>query len=181
LNLPQLFSSIDDWQLSLNYTYLNARFLDSFATANPEETNESEGAARESENKDGDGMLVVTRGDRLSGIPEHIFKAAITVNLWKKLTLGINGQYSGEQVFRGDEANTQPHLAGYWLFNMTADYKFNKNFSVFGKLDNIFDARYNSFGVYGNASEVLGSQYNDGRFVSPGAPLGAWIGVRLSL
>jgi iron complex outermembrane receptor protein len=52
---------------------------------------------------------------------------------------------------------------------------------LFGKLNNIFGTNYNSFGVYGEASEVLGPAFNDSRFVSPGAPRAGWIGVRLSL
>ena len=51
----------------------------------------------------------------------------------------------------------------------------------FGKVNNIFDTNYNTFGVYGQAEEVLGAAYDDKRFVSPAAPRAGWIGVRLSL
>jgi outer membrane receptor protein involved in Fe transport len=67
------------------------------------------------------------------------------------------------------------------VFNGTAEYKITKNFALFGKVNNIFDVRYNTFGVYGQADEVLGDEYNSGRFVSPGAPRAGWIGVRLSI
>ncbi len=170
-NLPQLFSAIDDWHLAANYTYLNARFQDSFDVQHPTAFDANGDPIR----------AKVDRGDRIPGIPEHIFKASIGVDLWKKLSLGINGMYSGNRVFRGDEANLTPKLSGYWLFNATAEYKFTKNFALFGKLDNIFDTRYNTFGVYGNPSEVLGEQFNDGRFVSPGAPRAGWIGIRVNL
>jgi outer membrane cobalamin receptor len=110
-----------------------------------------------------------------------MFKAAMSVDLWKKVSLGINGQYSGQQFFRGDEANLTKPLSGYWVFNGTAEYKITKNFALFGKVNNIFDVRYNTFGVYGQADEVLGDEYNSGRFVSPGAPRAGWIGVRLSI
>jgi len=43
-----------------------------------------------------------------------------------------------------------------------------KNFALFGKVNNIFDTNYNSFGVYG-MQPAYWSDYNDGRFVSPGA------------
>ncbi|WP_051911584.1 hypothetical protein [Methylomicrobium agile] len=33
--IPALFSSIDDWSFAANYTYLNARYLDSFIIQNP--------------------------------------------------------------------------------------------------------------------------------------------------
>ncbi|MGZ8193023.1 MAG: TonB-dependent receptor [Methylobacter sp.] len=165
VNYPQLFSHIDDWYFSTHYTYLNARFMDGFAIQNP---------------LDEDNRVLVSRGDRIPGIPEHIFKASLSVDLWQRLSLGINGLYSGDQFFRGDEANTTAKLSGYWLFNTTAEYKITKNFTVFGKVDNIFDKNYNSFGVYGNAEEVLPG-FDNGRFVSPGAPRAGWIGIRLSI
>lgn len=166
INYPQLFSSIDDWHFSSNYTYLNARFLDGFLGQNPLDFEQS---------------ALVVGGSRIPGIPEHIFKAAISVDLWQKLSLGVNSTYSGNRVFRGDEANLTPKLSGYWLFNATAEYKVTKNFTLFGKVDNIFDTHYNTFGVYGVASEILGDSFNDGRFVSPGAPRGGWIGLRLTM
>lgn len=166
IDYPQLLSEIDDWHFATNYTYLNARFLDSFDIQNPLDDEE---------------RATVSRGARIPGIPEHMFKASLGVDLWKKLFLAINGIYSGNRPFRGDEANLTPNLSGYWLFNATAEYMVTENFTVFGKLDNIFDAHYNSFGLYGNPSEVLGDNFNDGRFVSPGAPRAGWVGIRLSL
>ncbi|MEI6708190.1 MAG: TonB-dependent receptor [Methylococcales bacterium] len=163
---PQLFSSIDDWHFATNYTYLNARFLTPFDGLNPRNPNE---------------IAVVHKGSKIPGIPEHIFKASVGVDLWEKFSLGLNGQYSGDRYLRGDEANRNAKSSGYWLFNATADYKVTKNFTIFGKLDNIFDKNYNSFGIYGNATQVLGDSYNDGRFFSPGMPRAGWIGVRLSL
>jgi iron complex outermembrane recepter protein len=166
INTPHLFSTIDDWHFSANYTYLNARYLDGFDIQNPLAIEE---------------RVQVSRGDRIPGIPEHIFKFALGVDLWKKLSLGINGTYSSNRPFRGDEANTTTNLSGYWLFNGTAEYKITDNFTVFGKIDNIFDVHYNSFGLYGNPTEVLGDEFTDNRFVSPGAPRAGWIGIRLSM
>lgn len=165
VNYPQLFSSVDDWHFSTNYTYLNARFMDGFDIQNPLDHNQA---------------ITVANGDRIPGIPEHIYKANVGVDLWRRVSLGIDGIYSGNKYFRGDEANTTAPLAGYWVFNAKAEYKVTKNFSVFGKVDNIFDKNYNSFGVYGQANEVLPG-FDDGRFVSPGAPRAGWIGVRLSM
>ncbi len=165
VNYPQLFSRIDEWHFSTNYTYLNARFMDGFDIQNPLDTTQA---------------MAVTKGDRIPGIPEHIYKANVGVDLWKRVSLGIDGIYSGDKYFRGDEANSTAPLAGYWLFNATTEYKVTKNFAVFGKVNNIFDTNYNSFGVYGQASDVLPG-FNDGRFVSPGAPRAGWIGVRVTM
>ncbi|PPD49303.1 MAG: energy transducer TonB [Methylobacter sp.] len=167
INYPQLFSSIDDWHFSTNYTYLNARFLSGFDSLDP---------------LDHDQIARVDQGDKIPGIPEHIFKATIGVDFWQKLSLALDGRYSGDQVFRGDEANNNPKLSGYWVFNARAEYKFTENVALFGKLDNIFDNNYNSFGVYGDASSIPGNfgTGND-RFLSPGMPRAGWLGVRLSM
>jgi outer membrane receptor protein involved in Fe transport len=165
MNYPQLFSSIDDWHFSTNYTYLNARFLNSFDIPNPLDATQA---------------LTVANDSRIPGIPEHIYKVMVGVDLWQRVSLGVDGNYSGNKYFRGDEANITAPLAGYWLFNATAEYKVTKNFAVFGKVNNVFDSNYNSFGVYGQANGVLPG-FDDGRFVSPGAPRSGWIGVRLSI
>ncbi|MBU2571509.1 MAG: TonB-dependent receptor [Gammaproteobacteria bacterium] len=165
---PQLFSTIDDWYFSANYTYLNARFLSGFRVQDPVDE----------DNEDG---VWVDKGRRIPGLPEHMFKASVGVDLWQKLMLGIDGVYSGARYYRGDEANQHAKLGGYWLFNGRAEYKITDNFALFGRIDNIFDVNYNTFGVYGEADEVLGDDYEDGRFVSPGMPRAGWIGVRLSM
>ncbi|GAB4272067.1 MAG: TonB-dependent receptor [Methylomicrobium sp.] len=165
---PQLFSTIDDWYFSANYTYLNARFLSGFRVQDPVDEDNENGAW-------------VDKGNRIPGLPEHMFKASVGVDLWQKLLLGIDGVYSGARYYRGDEGNDHAKLGGYWLFNGKAEYKITDNLALFGRIDNIFDVNYNTFGVYGEADEVLGDDYEDGRFVSPGMPRAGWIGVRLSM
>ena len=166
IDLPELFSDIDDWHFSTNYTYLNARFQDGFTIQNP---------------LDSDLAATVSSGDRIPGLPEHIYKATLGVDLWKHLSLAVDAQYSGEQFFRGDEANMTDPLGGYWVFNASAEFKVNEHVAFFGRVNNIFDRDYKTFGVFGEADEVLGDDFDDGRFVSPGAPRAGWIGIRLSM
>jgi outer membrane receptor protein involved in Fe transport len=161
-----LFSNIDDWHFSTNYTYLNAQFKSSFINRNP---------------LDNSLPITVLSGSRIPGLPEHIFKASLGVELWKKASLTLDSMYSGEQYLRGDEANNNDKLSGYWLFNLRTELKLDPHFSIFARVNNLFDVKYHSFGVYGDPSEVLGDAYNDRRFVSPGAPRAGWVGIRLSL
>jgi len=93
-----LFSQIDDWHFSTNYTYLNATFMDAL-TALIRRTNSSRSCQQWRSNP------------RHS---EHLYKATIGVDLWKKVSFGIDGIYSGDQFFRGDEANNNNKLSGYW-------------------------------------------------------------------
>ena len=39
--------------------------------------------------------------------------------------------------------------------------------------------KYETFGLFGEADEVLGDEFEDSRFLSPGAPRAAWIGLEL--
>ena len=166
VNYPRLFSEIDDWHFSTNYTYLNAQFLDSFVTQNP---------------LDNDDASRVMRGDRIPGLPEHIFKASLEVDLWQRWSIAIDTLYSGDQFFRGDEANETSHLGGYWVFNARTEVEITDNVTLFGSVNNIFDRQYKTFGVYGEADEVLGDEFDNGQFVSPGAPRAGWVGIRLTL
>ena len=165
-NYQELFSDIDNWHFSANYTYLNARFMDSFVIQNPLDNNL---ASR------------VKRGDRIPGLPEHIFKASLGVDLWQRWSIAIDTLYSGDQFLRGDEANETSRLGGYWIFNARTEVKVTDNVTLFGSIDNIFDRKYKTFGVYGDATEVLGDDFNNGQFVSPGAPRAGWIGIKLSI
>lgn len=166
INMPGLFSDIDDWHFSTNYTYLNARFMDGFTIQDPLENDQA---------------AQVSREDRIPGLAEHNYKASLSVDLWKRWSLGIDALYSGDQFFRGDEANVTDPLGGYWVFSASTEFEINEHITLFGRVNNIFDRDYKTFGVYGEADEVLGDDFDDGRFVSPGAPRAGWIGVRLSI
>jgi outer membrane receptor protein involved in Fe transport len=166
VDYPAVFSAIDDWHFSSNYTYLNAQFLDSFVIQNP---------------LDNEQASTVMRGNRIPGLPEHIFKASLGVDLWQRSSIILDTLYSGDQFFRGDEANQTSHLGGYWLFNLRTEVKLTDQVTLFARIDNLFDRQYKSLGVYGDATEVLGEKFDQGQFISPGAPRAGWIGIRLTL
>ena len=46
-------------------------------------------------------------------------------------------------------------------------------------VNNLFDTGYSTFGVLGNATDVLGPTYDSRRFLGVGAPRAAWLGVDL--
>jgi hypothetical protein len=52
---------------------------------------------------------------------------------------------------------------------------------VFASIDNLLDAEYETFGLFGEADEVLGDDFDEPYFVGPGAPRAAWIGFRIEL
>lgn len=48
------------------------------------------------------------------------------------------------------------------------------------RVTNLFNTDYAMFGLLGEADEVLGDEFDDARFLSPGAPRAAWVGIEVS-
>jgi iron complex outermembrane recepter protein len=67
------------------------------------------------------------------------------------------------------------------VVNAGVEWQLSATLTAFAQVDNLFDEDYATFGLYGAAEEVLGDEFDDPRFVSPAAPLSAWIGVRWML
>jgi outer membrane receptor protein involved in Fe transport len=88
--------------------------------------------------------------------------------------IGNSGQY-----LRGDEANLLPPVPGFAVANARIAYRVGRHASVFAMVNNLFDAKDSTFGVLGDASEVLGPTYDSPRFLGPGAPRAAWLGIDL--
>jgi outer membrane receptor protein involved in Fe transport len=157
-------------KLGVNYTLLDATFRAPFEASSPN----NPGA-------DADGKIYVGKGDRIPGIPRHQLKVSADWEVIKELTVGANMIFNSGQYFRGDEANVSQPLSEYAVFNLHGEYRFNPHVALFTRIDNLFDKRYNTFGLYGEADGVLGPQYTDPRFVGVGAPRAGWVGVKLSL
>jgi len=81
---------------------------------------------------------------------------------------------------RTDEANLLPQVPGYAVFNLRAVYTFNDHFSLFGRIDNVFDRKYYTFGILGEPDQVF-PDFEDPRFLSPAQPRAAWVGFRVAL
>ena len=74
--------------------------------------------------------------------------------------------------------------------NLDAHYRPLPSLEIFARVNNVFDRRYYDFGILGQ-NFFTGPSHTFGpaagidpvseQFRGPGAPLGAWIGVRYSL
>jgi outer membrane receptor protein involved in Fe transport len=152
---------------SVAFTRLDATFRESFAVASPNNP-----AAT-------DGEVAVEPGDRLPLVPERLLKAELAFAASDALSFAANVVAASSQHFRGDEGNLVESIDGYALLNLRAEYRFGARASLFVNVDNVLDEQYATFGVFGAADEVLGDDFDDPRFLGPGAPRAAWIGVRL--
>jgi iron complex outermembrane recepter protein len=125
------------------------------------------------------GLIDVPKGAHIPSIPRHIAKASLGFAAAFGLSAGVNVIANSSQYLRGDEANLLAPLAGYVVVNARVAYQIIKPLSVFALVDNVFDTQYSSFGVLGDATDVLGPTYDSPRFVGPGAPRAGWIGADL--
>lgn len=149
-----------------NYTYLEATFrtpLTMPSANNPAAV---------------DGEVSVAPGDRLPLVPSALLKTGLSLDLNERLTLGGELLATSSLYFRGDEGNAGPRVEGYAMLNARAEYRFERA-NVFLNINNLLDTDYETFGLFGEADEVLGDAFEDNRFLSPGAPRAAWIGVSI--
>jgi iron complex outermembrane recepter protein len=123
------------------------------------------------------GENLARAGDRIPGVPDHLFKAGVDVPLPWSLRFGADLQAVGRVRLRGDEANERRPLPAYAIVNARLSYTW-RALTLFARAENLFDAEYESFGTFGE--NVLEDERVE-RFLSPGAPLGGWFGLRVVL
>ncbi len=165
LNLSGKAGPRVDW--FANYTFLDATFRSAFAVQSPNNP-----AAV-------NGEIAVEPGDRLPLIPERVFKVGLRLAVAPAVSLGATVLGASNQFFRGDEANLVEPLDGYAVLNLRGEWRINPRTGVFLTVDNALNSRYETFGVFADSTEVLGEDFDDPRFVGPGAPRAAWLGIRV--
>ena len=103
-----------------------------------------------------------------------------------KWNVGTNLIYRSAIFARGDENNQDINgkIAGYTVVNLDTTYALTKHLQVFARVDNLFNRQYANFGVLGQnffngpGHSFDGSNVSNEQFVAPGAPRGAWVGLR---
>ena len=98
---------------------------------------------------------MVSPGNRIPGIPQHLLRLNAAWDINDRFSLGADLVAQSDQYFRGDESNTADTLDGFAIFNLNATYRFSPRAEVFVRVDNLFDTDYETFGVFGEAEEVL--------------------------
>ena len=151
-----------------------------------------------------DGVILIQPGDRIPLIPRHIFKGTADLQATRKLSLDLDFTAVSSSFARGNENNlSQPDgvyylgpgvSPGYGVVDFDARYQLHKRVQVFVQIDNVLDHRYYTAAqlaptgftaqgafiarplpaVNGNFPLVHAT------FYAPGAPVGAWGGVRVS-
>jgi len=161
--------------VSGQYGYIDATFESAFTAASANNSS-----------ADGAGDIVVRPGDTIPGIAKHNIKVRADYAFTPKLSAGANFIYASDQYARGDENNQDEHgkVPDYFVVNVDARYQITRQLQVFGRIANLFDTEYETFGVLGE-SFFNGPGFTYDRtlaepeqFRTPGAPRGVFVGVR---
>jgi iron complex outermembrane receptor protein len=120
-----------------------------------------------------DRVALVQKGDTLPLVPPHRLNGGIEFVLTPQWRLRLDGAYTGSQYLRGDEANQRRRLDPYFVANARLSYQY-RNINLFVRLENLFNSDYETYGAFfENTLDHTGVE----RFLSPGAPLGAFGGI----
>jgi iron complex outermembrane recepter protein len=175
LGLSGIFKKKLSWYA--NYSFVDATFQDAFIGISANHPNAAD------LNGDGDAdEIQVNSGDRIPGIPEHSFKLGGLYSFTPKFSVGANMIYNSTQVLRGDESNELGPVDGYAIVNLNGTYKINKTFTMFARVNNLFDTDYETFGLLGEADEVFDGSgatqaFSNATFLGAGAPISGFIGL----
>lgn len=151
-----------------SYAMIEATFRDSLALNSPDNP-----AAVE-------GVVHVRPGDRMPTIPLHRFKVGFDAGITKAWRIGADLVAASNQVFRGDEGNDTKPLPGYAVVNLKTSYDLTSNFQIYGIVENVFDARYATFGTFYDTGPLSAARgFSDPRTITPAAPVGVSAGGRI--
>ena len=166
-----------EFSLVARYTLLDATYQSAFAESSP--NNSSANAS---------GLVEVQPGNRIPGLPRNTFRLRAD---WARgpWAAGLTVLAVGSQYARGDENNADGNgpVPGYAVAAVDGTWQIDRDWQVFARIDNLFNRTYQNFGILGsNYFRGQGNTFDAAaagpeQFRSPGAPFGAWIGIRYRL
>jgi iron complex outermembrane receptor protein len=162
------------WRIALDYSLVDATFQSPLTLSSPNNP-----AA------DADGLIHVSPGDRLPGVPRHRVKLGLDGNPTAAWSAGVSIMAATGQYLQGDESNQTAPLAGYWVLNLHSEYALTRWASVYGIVNNALNRRYDVYGTFTDQSGVpypaVPGGITDPRTVTPAPPFSAAVGLRVKI
>ncbi len=120
----------------------------------------------------------VSPGDHIPGIPQHNLKVGAELAILDNLWLGANVIAASGTYLRGDDGNDHSKTDPYAILNLNARYQPFKHVELWARIDNVTNTKYETAGAlnFNAFADPIAVE----RFLAPGAPIGAWAGVRVS-
>lgn len=207
-----LGTKFNNLSLGGNYTFLDSTYESDLTlpgAANSSGTNHGDPSGT----YDSYRTIDVKKGDRLANTPRNILKLYANYQVSNNFNVGIDAIGISQTYLRGNEnGGAQAGICttagaagaensysascfrgngknpGYTVFNLSAAYKPKTDWTIFGKVNNLFDRDYTTGGQLGitpygtdgafDMHSPTRTRVNGENFLAPGAPRTAWIGVR---
>ncbi len=159
------------WQFHASYAFIDARFLDTLQVGS------------NSPFADANGNVQILPGNLIPAIPRHRIKAGFDYSITDAFKVGGDALFVSSQYLVGDESNQAPQLPSYAVFNVHASYQIDKTYQVYGRIDNLFDNRYATYGTFLDTTAVPnfangGAAFTDPRSLSPARPRAFYAGLK---
>jgi iron complex outermembrane receptor protein len=168
------------WSAYANFSLVQATFQSALTVPSPSNPFQDE-----------NGDIQVVPGNHMPGIPENRLKLGADLRIMPQWTVGATLNLVSSFRYVGDESNQLAPIAGYSVVNLHTSYKPAEHFEVFASVNNLFDRKYATWGILSDptgigapgipADGVTNGPGVDNRFLSPGAPLEVFGGVRIIL
>ncbi len=142
----------------------------------------------------GEREMDITPGMRLPGLPLNTLKLNLDWQASNQLNLGAGLQYSSSLITQGNEdgkigtedesTDADASIKGYSLLNLKATYQAQKGLTLFAKINNATNKRYETYGMIGennfnpDGSLIEAGEPTIAKFVAPGAPRTFFVGMR---
>ena len=178
-----------------SYTFLNATYQSSQIVDGGSNSTNDGGLGL-------DGNIMVQPGDRIPQVPQHMLKAYADYQPTPKLIVDLDYRAVSSSYARGNE-NNQDHpdgiyylgpgtSPGYGVVDLGAHYQLYRRIQFFIQIDNLLNHHYYSAAQLGpspfdNSGNFIGRPFpavagdfpiRTTTFDAPGAPIGAWGGMR---
>ena len=160
------------WQFHASYAFIDARFLDSLQlNSNSPFVDPTTGTVQ------------VSPGNIIPAIPRHRIKASFDYSVTDAFKVGGDALWVSSQYLVGDESNQAPQLPSYAVFSAHASYQLDKTYQLFGRIDNIFDNRYYTYGGFFDTTQLPnfsngGAPFTNAQSLSPARPRAFYAGLK---
>jgi outer membrane receptor protein involved in Fe transport len=131
---------------------------------------------------DPEGQIQVRPGARIPGVARQRLKLGLGYRA-ERWRLDLDAAFASGVYLTGDEANLQPKTGAYVVANLSGAWSLTQALELFGTIENLADARYETAGTFAQTSAVFLREApgaTNPRSLTPGAPRTFELGLRLS-
>ena len=162
----------DRWSAYANYTYIDAVYLTTFMEPSPNNPFADE-----------NGLIPITNGTQIAGIPKNTVKAGLTFSLTPEWKIGGEMVAASGQTIFGNENGALPQLPGYVVFNARTSYQVSKQLQIYGLIQNIFDRKYYTYGTLFETGALpnVAPNLTDPRSLGPAMPFAVYAGLNYKM